>query len=248
MSPSLRSGDILVVKQSPLKRGNIVIASVKGREVIKRIDKIQDDTVYLLGDNLAHSTDSRAYGFVSKQAILGVVMSKFRFVQPRPAPALTYKYGKFIGWGAALIVGFFAILHLMRVDAFVAELDKALPSGYTAAAIIAGLIILIELGSLPFLLRLKMSPAAGFVSGALVIAAPLIWLLISIWTIGAGVSSAQFGEFVVRGTNIWLLIGNIIWLSLAYVAIWSLGYDKSYSPYLQRKFGPKKKKLKKTKN
>jgi len=241
MSPTYSEGDILVVSQKQAKVGDVVIAKVKAREVIKRVDKMNDTSVYLLGDNSDRSTDSRAYGFVSKQAILGVVMSNFPFVKSHPAPPLTYKYGRYIGWGASLIVGFFAVLHLLRVDAFVSELNRALPGGYTVAAIIGGLIILIELGAIPFLLRLKLSPAAGFISGALGIKAPLIWLLISIWTIGSGVSSAQFGEFVVRDTNIWLLVGNIIWLSLAYVAIWSLGYDRAYSPYLQRTFGSKKK-------
>lgn len=50
----------------------------KGLEIIKRVSQIlEDGTFFLLGDNLAHSTDSRNFGAIPLQNIVGKVTSRF---------------------------------------------------------------------------------------------------------------------------------------------------------------------------
>jgi len=79
MSPTFRSGSIVVAIKKKPRSGDIVLALVNGREITKRVSKISDKGVYLLGDNTAHSTDSRDFGYVSTTAIAGVVVWQIPF-------------------------------------------------------------------------------------------------------------------------------------------------------------------------
>lgn len=75
MLPALKPGDVVVGQRGKQPRvGDIVIAWVHDKEVIKRISQVTDDGYELLGDNKTASTDSRTYGFVQRQHIRGVVI------------------------------------------------------------------------------------------------------------------------------------------------------------------------------
>lgn len=74
MLPTLSDGQIVIAHQiRNFKVGQVVIAHVNGREVVKRITKIKNGSVYLLGDNEKHSTDSRTFGYISDVNIQGIV-------------------------------------------------------------------------------------------------------------------------------------------------------------------------------
>ncbi len=78
MMPSYRPNQLVVVSHGQrLAAGDVVVAYVRGREVIKRVDSIENGKVFLLGDNRAHSTDSRDYGWVADRHVTG------RIVWPR---------------------------------------------------------------------------------------------------------------------------------------------------------------------
>lgn len=76
MNPTLGNGQIIVVSDLKTPRtGDIVVAVLGGREVVKRIKTIHDDwQVELIGDNLQESTDSRSLGTVPMRHVLGVVV------------------------------------------------------------------------------------------------------------------------------------------------------------------------------
>lgn len=75
MLPTLRDGQIVIVRLTRnFTVGDVVTAYVSGKDVIKRITKIKDGKVYLEGDNLKHSTDSRSFGWLSDQYIEGKVV------------------------------------------------------------------------------------------------------------------------------------------------------------------------------
>ena len=81
MVPVLRPGqDVLSFNWAYLgrkpKRGDIVVVKVGSKEMVKRVDKVYDRTVYLQGDNLGDSTDSRDFGPVSINNIVGKVVYK----------------------------------------------------------------------------------------------------------------------------------------------------------------------------
>lgn len=74
MLPGIRPGQLIVVVSKRPKVGDIVLVTIDGREVVKRIAQLDQGRVYLLGDNQAASTDSRSYGFVSARSVRGVVI------------------------------------------------------------------------------------------------------------------------------------------------------------------------------
>ncbi len=65
------------------KSGDIVMATVEGREVIKRISATSTESVYLLGDNAEHSTDSRNYGSVPLKQVYGKAVCTLPFTAKR---------------------------------------------------------------------------------------------------------------------------------------------------------------------
>jgi hypothetical protein len=57
-----------------LKVGDIVIFYHEEKEKIKRIDKIEDDKLYLLGDHPAASSDSRDFGWLKIDSVIAKVI------------------------------------------------------------------------------------------------------------------------------------------------------------------------------
>jgi phage repressor protein C with HTH and peptisase S24 domain len=75
MAPAYPPGSIVFAwrKRKP-RVGDVVIVRHHQTELIKRISQLSTDHVYLLGDNPDSSTDSRHYGWLPLNAIMGVVI------------------------------------------------------------------------------------------------------------------------------------------------------------------------------
>lgn len=75
MHPSLKDGQIVIVKRKikKLRIGDIVMITNNGHELIKRIADISSGEVYVLGDNIMSSTDSRNFGWIKLSDVVGVV-------------------------------------------------------------------------------------------------------------------------------------------------------------------------------
>lgn len=72
MMPTLSNGQlVLFVPKRRLQAGSIVMVRHGGKEKIKRLARIEDDRVYLLGDNAIASTDSRKFGWLDVAAVQG---------------------------------------------------------------------------------------------------------------------------------------------------------------------------------
>ncbi|MBI2019475.1 S26 family signal peptidase [Candidatus Daviesbacteria bacterium] len=56
------------------KIGDIVVIKVKGKEIVKRIQKLCKDGYFVQGDNAPESTDSRDFGPIDKSKIVGKVI------------------------------------------------------------------------------------------------------------------------------------------------------------------------------
>lgn len=56
------------------KVGDIVVVKVDGKEMVKRIQKVDDRKIFVYGDNLKESTDSRDFGPVSIDKVVGRVI------------------------------------------------------------------------------------------------------------------------------------------------------------------------------
>ncbi len=93
MEPTLKNGELVIVKKATIiRQSDIIFIAVFGKKLIKRVKKIKTLTeeqvdlcslaekepyyVYLTGDNPNNSWDSRKFGYVSTQFILGKVVYK----------------------------------------------------------------------------------------------------------------------------------------------------------------------------
>lgn len=78
MYPTLNDGDIMLCNTliTP-KVGDIVVVKpmviTGGKYIIKRITDIKDDEIFVEGDNKDFSFDSRSFGYIPQDRILGVV-------------------------------------------------------------------------------------------------------------------------------------------------------------------------------
>ena len=86
MIPNLKPGDEVLVnprayRQQAPQIGDVVLARRPDRKVvtmIKRVSAVQQDgRLLLVGDNPDSSTDSRTFGPVPRQYIVGKVTSRF---------------------------------------------------------------------------------------------------------------------------------------------------------------------------
>lgn len=88
MYPTLEKGDVIVISKLGYKIFGIhykdpapedIIAFNHNNELlIKRIDKIDDtEGIFVLGDNSLNSTDSREFGFINQDSIVGKAIIRF---------------------------------------------------------------------------------------------------------------------------------------------------------------------------
>lgn len=224
MRPTLTSGDLVVATKRMPRIGTMALAHRGNQEIIKRVTRIVDDRYYLVGDNTLESTDSRHYGFVSKSDILGTIMIVFpKAVHP---PKLIKSYGLWMGRAAAAILTVMVLAQLFRIDTFIPILDEFLPGDAGAATFVGLVVILSEIFAIPFALRMMLSPLAHLVSGALIVLAPLWWLLIDIWTFGFVETTGQLGQFVSLPSNVTVLFLNVLWVAFSYLTLYTLGYNQ----------------------
>lgn len=71
MLPTLKPGELLIgIRTKRVRPGDIVILNHKGLDKVKRIKKITKDSIYILGDNPKSSSDSRDFGYISRDKIV----------------------------------------------------------------------------------------------------------------------------------------------------------------------------------
>jgi len=75
MAPKLRPGQWIVATPlfRKLRPGQVVIVERDHKELIKRIERIQDDRLFVIGDNLQLSTDSRQFGWLNREDVVAKV-------------------------------------------------------------------------------------------------------------------------------------------------------------------------------
>jgi signal peptidase I len=75
MAPKLRPGQTIFATTffRKLHPGQVVIVRQNHKELIKRIERIEDNKVFVIGDNLDRSIDSRQFGWLDESAVVARV-------------------------------------------------------------------------------------------------------------------------------------------------------------------------------
>lgn len=78
MSPRLNPGKLVIASpiHKKLQPGQVIILEQGGKEKIKRIERIDASAkqLFVIGDNLKASSDSRHFGWISNRQVRGRVL------------------------------------------------------------------------------------------------------------------------------------------------------------------------------
>lgn len=75
MFPSFENGQTVFIKAArPISEGDVVMFLHNGLEKIKRVSGVDADKLYVLGDNPRFSTDSRHFGDIPLDTVVGKVI------------------------------------------------------------------------------------------------------------------------------------------------------------------------------
>jgi phage repressor protein C with HTH and peptisase S24 domain len=75
MEPTLKAGQIVLASSLlRCRTGDVVVLAHNGLEKIKRIEKLENTRVFIVGDNPAASTDSRSFGWIPQSAVIARVI------------------------------------------------------------------------------------------------------------------------------------------------------------------------------
>ena len=86
MLPLLKQGDEVLVNKRVLRQRRPTVDEIvvcqhpvtPGLKIIKRVQSVAENgSCFVVGDNLAESSDSRQFGLLSAENILGIVTSRF---------------------------------------------------------------------------------------------------------------------------------------------------------------------------
>ncbi len=76
MKPKLVSGQLLLATAlfRRLRPGQVVIIEHQGKQKVKRIERVNHGRIFVIGDNLKASTDSRHFGWLNSNQVIARVV------------------------------------------------------------------------------------------------------------------------------------------------------------------------------
>ena len=84
MEPTIKNGQKVIISSIPYlfykpKQNDIIAFRKNANILIKRINKIENDKYFVLGDNEDDSLDSRKFGLIDRKEIVGKIILNFKF-------------------------------------------------------------------------------------------------------------------------------------------------------------------------
>lgn len=113
-----------------------------------------------------------------------------KLAKAQMAPEPRSETAKKIAWGYAVVVVVMVVLQLFSFEKFIPILGEyGLPGGERTATLLAALIVVSEVFALPSLLRMPLSVAMRWLSLGLAVLVPVVWTLLGIVAVMAGVTT-----------------------------------------------------------
>jgi len=79
MVPNLGYGDELLIRYgASIAVGDVIVFRRSGQNDIKRVESISDDGIFVVGDNAMASLDSRTYGLIRHDQVLGKALFRVK--------------------------------------------------------------------------------------------------------------------------------------------------------------------------
>lgn len=119
-----------------------------------------------------------------------------------------------VGYGLALWVVSVSVAQMISFEEFVNALQGYGFASQQGAVAIAIAVLALEVFSVAYLLRLRLSRAARYISGLFVLAVPCAWLVLSLLGMGA-VNAGYFGGFMKFSVNGWAIALDVAWMLAA---------------------------------
>jgi len=210
MAPTLLPGAIVLVGPKPAKLGDVVVAQMQGREVVKRIKRITKDRYYLVGDNSLESTDSRELGPVRPQAVKGVVIGR---LPQAKFPIASTRLTRVVELVLAAVILAMAVAQLVRFDKFIPVLSDTYDAPWDL--FLGSSAVILEVFALPVLLGMALSSLARAVGRSCGWLVGLLWIAIGLNSLHA--PSGLLGGFVVVSGVGAALVGSLLTGGMSYV-------------------------------
>lgn len=232
MEPGLWPGDIVIARRNVAVRPNdVVIARMSGRDVLKRVSEVfPNGSVFLVGDNLSASTDSRTLGAVKDSDILGVAVIKLKFAKQTPAPIPLRKNLVWVPYFVTAITVLMLLAQLLTFDKYVPIISTYyVPGGLVATKIVAAMLVLGELLALPFWLRMNLSPLFRLTSMASGVFFVFLWILLLAWALANSLTldnTGHFGAVLQNPLSWWVLIAHLFLIGLTVFSAYILNAPK----------------------
>lgn len=79
MVPNLGFGDELLIRYgAQVAVGDVIVFRRSGQNDIKRVESMSDEGIFVLGDNAMASLDSRDYGLIRHDQVLGKALFRIK--------------------------------------------------------------------------------------------------------------------------------------------------------------------------
>lgn len=131
-------------------------------------------------------------------------------IKPTPAPSVINKKMLFVPYAYAAALMLLVVWQLVMFERFAPYVASYLgDNSQGSAAIIAMVLIGLELFALPFLLRMPLSPLARFMSAGFAFVTPLAWAAVTMMgdSFNFGYLLLNIGFFAWGSASFWLLGG-----------------------------------------
>lgn len=219
MAPAYTPGMIVAVYRKAVCIGDAVLIRVDGNEVVRRVIGSKEGSLTLASDHLPKEKVT-----AKVEDVIGVIV--FSFPMATPAGKPRKPYARVLASVTAAILMGMAAMQLISFDLFIPILDSyRLP---IEGAVIAAILVTLNVAALPFLLHMAVSPLARMFSMAAGWMIAICWLFLGFYayyTPDFLISTGHLGGVIDTSPGLWAIAFGVGLCLLVILSNWSLGFS-----------------------